>query len=55
MYQYNASCVEHDASYSREYLLKIFRLVTSNDVSLSFKINRNFRHNHITIYDFRAT
>ena len=53
--QYNASQVEHDASYLREILLTIFRLVTLNDVSLSFKINGNFWHNHIAIYDFPAT
>ena len=51
----NASYVEHDASYSREIMLTIFHLIILNDVSLGFKINGNFRHNHITILDFTAT
>ena len=33
----------------------IFRLVPLNGVSWSFKINGNFRQNHIAIYDFTAT
>ena len=51
---YNASYVEHGASYSRKILMTNFRSVTSNEVSLSFKINGNFRHNYITIYIFTA-
>ena len=50
----NASYDEHNASYSREILLTIFGLFTTNDVSLSFKIKGNIRHNHIAIYDFRT-
>ena len=52
LYQYNASYIEHDESFPREILLKIFRLVTLNDVSVSFKINDKFVHNDIAIYDF---
>ena len=36
-------------------LLTIFRLVTLNDGSLSFKINSNFRHSHIAFNDFTET
>ena len=39
----------------REILLRIFCLVTLNEVSWSSKINGNLRHNHIAIYDFTAT
>ena len=53
--QYNVSYVKHDASYSRDILFTIFRLVTLKEISLIFKINSNFRHNHIAIYDFIAT
>ena len=52
-YKYNASYSER--YISRGILLAIFCLVTSNYNSLSFKINSNFRHNHIVIYDFIAT
>ena len=31
-----------------------FRLVTLNEVSWSLKINGNFRHNNIAIYDLTA-
>ena len=47
--------VEHDASYSWQILLTNFPLVTLNDALPSFKINGNFRHNQIAIYDFTAT
>ena len=40
--------------YSREILLTIFSLVILNEVSWSFKMNGNFRHNHIPIYYFTA-
>ena len=49
-----ASYVKSYASYPGEILLTIFRLVTLNDVLLSYKINGNFSYNHIAIYDFTA-
>ena len=36
------------------YNFSIFRLVTLNEVSWSFEINGNFRHNHIAIFNFTA-
>ena len=49
LYQYSASYVEHDARLLGEILITVFRFVTLNDISLSFKINCNFTHNHIAI------
>ena len=48
-------CQKHDVSYSREILHAIFCSITLSDASLSFKVNGNFRHNYIAIYDFKAT